>query len=147
MAEEDGESTLTVSVAIVANFGIAVAKAIAGALSGSAAMLSESAHSLADTANEVLLLVAVKRSNRAADERHPFVGGPVAALHRNQQQHLVGGVREGVGRLGQHGGGTGQSACDRLGHSDAEVGDDRDRHRERALAVLLRHATSPTTPG
>ena len=72
MAEEDGESTLTVSVAIVANFGIAVAKAIAGALSGSAAMLSESAHSLADTANEVLLLVAVKRSNRAADERHPF---------------------------------------------------------------------------
>jgi cation diffusion facilitator family transporter len=69
MAEE---STGTVLVAIVANFGIAVAKGVAGALSGSAAMISESAHSLADTTNEAFLLVAVKRSSRPADERHQF---------------------------------------------------------------------------
>jgi cation diffusion facilitator family transporter len=69
MAEE---STSTVVVAILANFGIAVAKGVAGALSGSAAMISESAHSLADTTNEAFLLVAVKRSDRPADERHPF---------------------------------------------------------------------------
>ena len=66
------ESTGTVLVAIATNLGIAIAKGIAGALSGSAAMISESAHSLADTTNEALLLVAVKRSNRPADERHQF---------------------------------------------------------------------------
>ena len=66
------ESTGTVLVAITANFGIAIAKGVAGALSGSAAMISESAHSLADTTNEALLLVAVRRSNRPADERHQF---------------------------------------------------------------------------
>jgi cation diffusion facilitator family transporter len=66
------ESTTTVVVAILANLGIAVAKGVAGALSGSAAMVSECAHSLADTTNEALLLVAVKRSNRPPDETHPF---------------------------------------------------------------------------
>jgi cation diffusion facilitator family transporter len=66
------ESTATVLVAIAANLGIAVAKGVAGALSGSAAMISECAHSLADTTNEALLLVAVKRSQRPADERHQF---------------------------------------------------------------------------
>lgn len=69
MAEE---STSTVVVAILANLGIAIAKGVAGALSGSAAMISEAAHSLADTTNEGLLLIAVKRSNRPNDERHPF---------------------------------------------------------------------------
>ena len=66
------ESTSTVVVAILANLGIAVAKGVAGALSGSAAMISESAHSLADTTNEAFLLVAVKRSSRPADARHQF---------------------------------------------------------------------------
>lgn len=66
------DSTTTVVVAAAANLGIAVAKGVAGALSGSAAMISESAHSVADTTNEVLLLIAVKRSDRPADERHPF---------------------------------------------------------------------------
>jgi cation diffusion facilitator family transporter len=72
VADHEDESTLTVVVAILANFGIAVAKGIAGALSGSAAMLSEAAHSVADTTNQGLLLVAVHRSNKPADERHPF---------------------------------------------------------------------------
>jgi cation diffusion facilitator family transporter len=72
MADHDEESTLTVLVAITANLAIAVAKGIAGALSGSAAMLSEAAHSVADTTNQGLLLVAVKRSSRPADARHQF---------------------------------------------------------------------------
>src|SRR3954447_9259970 len=71
MAQEE-ESALTVIVAICSNLGIAVAKGIAGLISGSAAMLSEAAHSLADTTNQLLLLTAVKRSNRPADENHPF---------------------------------------------------------------------------
>jgi cation diffusion facilitator family transporter len=72
VAAQEQESTLTVVVALLANLGIAIAKGIAGGLSGSAAMLSEAAHSLADTTNQGLLLIAVHRSSRAADEKHPF---------------------------------------------------------------------------
>lgn len=71
-----GESTFTVIVAAVANLGIAVAKAVAGVVSGSSAMLSEAAHSLADTVTEVLLLTALKRSEKPADEDHPLGYGP-----------------------------------------------------------------------
>ena len=71
-----GESTFTVIVAAAANLGIAVAKAVAGLISGSSAMLSEAAHSVADTVTEVLLLTALKRSEKPADEEHPLGYGP-----------------------------------------------------------------------
>ncbi|SDY46117.1 cation diffusion facilitator family transporter [Modestobacter sp. DSM 44400] len=67
-----GESTGTVIVAGAVNLAIAVAKLVGGLISHSSAMLSEAAHSLADTVTEVLLFVALKRGNRAADARHPF---------------------------------------------------------------------------
>jgi cation diffusion facilitator family transporter len=67
-----GESTLTVLVAMGANAGIAVLKLVAGIFTGSAAMFAEAAHSIADTATEVLLLTALKRSDRKADRTHPF---------------------------------------------------------------------------
>jgi cation diffusion facilitator family transporter len=72
-AEGDGggESTGTVVVAGLANLGIAIAKLVGGLISHSSAMLSEAAHSLADTVTEVLLFVALKRGNRAPDARHP----------------------------------------------------------------------------
>ena len=66
------ESVGTVVVAGAANLAIAVAKLVAGLLSGSAAMLSEAAHSLADTTTEVLLYLALRRGARPADTRHPF---------------------------------------------------------------------------
>lgn len=66
------ESTPTVLVAGVANLALAVAKLLAGLVSGSAAMLSEAAHSLGDTVNEVFLLLAIRRSRRPPDRRHPF---------------------------------------------------------------------------
>jgi len=72
MAEERSESTLTVLVALGANFAIAVLKLFAGLVTGSAAMLSEAAHSVADTFTEALLLTALRRSSRPADRRHPF---------------------------------------------------------------------------
>ncbi|MFF0748914.1 cation diffusion facilitator family transporter [Streptomyces sp. NPDC004267] len=68
---EHGESTFTVIVAAAANLGIAVAKAVAGIISGSSAMLSEAAHSVADTVTEGMLLTALKRSAKPADEDHP----------------------------------------------------------------------------
>jgi cation diffusion facilitator family transporter len=67
-----GESTGTVVVAGVANLGIAIAKLVGGVISHSSAMLSEAAHSLADTITEVLLFIALKRGDKPADDRHPF---------------------------------------------------------------------------
>jgi cation diffusion facilitator family transporter len=72
-----GESTRTVVVALLANASIAVMKAIAGVLTGSAAMLAEAAHSVADTTTEGLLLAALRHSERPADRRHPFGYGKV----------------------------------------------------------------------
>ncbi|MFE4664040.1 cation diffusion facilitator family transporter [Streptomyces sp. NPDC056716] len=67
-----GESVGTVLVAAAANLGIAVAKAVAGVISGSSAMLSEAAHSVADTVTELMLLVSLKRGGKPADEDHPL---------------------------------------------------------------------------
>ncbi|MFJ4781778.1 cation diffusion facilitator family transporter [Streptomyces sp. NPDC088794] len=59
-------------VALAANLVIAVAKAVGGLFAGSPALLSEAAHSVADSMNEVFLLAALRRSRRPADRRHPF---------------------------------------------------------------------------
>jgi cation diffusion facilitator family transporter len=69
------DSTLTVLVAFGANFAVAAAKSVAAAISGSASMLAEAAHSWADTGNEVFLLIANRRSARPADDRHPLGHG------------------------------------------------------------------------
>jgi cation diffusion facilitator family transporter len=66
------ESVRTVLLAGAANLSIAVAKGVAGLLSGSTAMLAEAAHSVADTLNQVFLLAALKRSRKPPDDRHPF---------------------------------------------------------------------------
>jgi cation diffusion facilitator family transporter len=70
--DSGGESTGTVVVAGLANLGIAIAKLVGGLISHSSAMLSEAAHSMADTITEVLLFIALKRGNKPADEKHPF---------------------------------------------------------------------------
>jgi cation diffusion facilitator family transporter len=66
------ESTGTVLLAGAANLAIAVAKAVAGLMSGSTALLAEAAHTVADTLNQVFLLTALRRSRKPADARHPF---------------------------------------------------------------------------
>ncbi|MFF4655908.1 cation diffusion facilitator family transporter [Streptomyces sp. NPDC001381] len=68
----DQRTRLTVLVALAANLVIAAAKAVGGLLAGSPALLSEAAHSVADSLNEVFLLAALRRSRRPADRRHPF---------------------------------------------------------------------------
>jgi cation diffusion facilitator family transporter len=73
--EGGGDSVGTVIVAGLSNLTIAIAKLVAGMLSGSAAMLSESAHSLADTATEIFLFIALRRGDKPADEQHPFGHG------------------------------------------------------------------------
>jgi cation diffusion facilitator family transporter len=71
-ADTGGETRATVTVALAANLLIAAAKIVGGVVSGSAALLSEAAHSVADSLNEVFLLTAVSRSRRRADAVHPF---------------------------------------------------------------------------
>ncbi|UNK70246.1 cation diffusion facilitator family transporter [Microbacterium sp. H1-D42] len=58
--------------ALLANMGIALAKFIAWALSGSASMLAEAIHSVADSGNQLLLLLGGRKAKRAADRDHPF---------------------------------------------------------------------------
>ncbi len=62
----------SVLAALAANTGIAITKFIAFLLTGSASMLAESVHSVADTGNEILLLVGRGRSDRPRSEDHPF---------------------------------------------------------------------------
>jgi cation diffusion facilitator family transporter len=70
--ESPTESTTTVLLALAANAGIGVLKLVAGLISGSGALLSEAAHSVGDSSTELLLLTALRRSDRPADRVHPF---------------------------------------------------------------------------
>jgi cation diffusion facilitator family transporter len=67
-----GETSRTITVALVANLFLAAAKLAAGLLSGSAGLLAEAGHSLADSLNEVFLGVSLVRGGQPADLAHPF---------------------------------------------------------------------------
>ncbi|HMH11088.1 MAG TPA: cation diffusion facilitator family transporter [Candidatus Nitrosopolaris rasttigaisensis] len=65
-------SKKAVYAALFGNLGIAIAKLIAAILTGSTAMFAETLHSISDTFNQVLLLIGIKTSTKAATEQHPF---------------------------------------------------------------------------
>ncbi|GAA1627465.1 cation diffusion facilitator family transporter [Leucobacter chromiireducens] len=67
--------------AFLANMGIAITKFIAWAFSGSSSMLAEGVHSLADSGNQLLLLLGGKRAKQAADKEHPFGYGRVRYVY------------------------------------------------------------------
>jgi cation diffusion facilitator family transporter len=69
------ESTRTVLVALGAGLGVALAKAGAAVFTGSPALAAEASHSLADTANDLFLLIAQRRSTRAPSSQHPLGHG------------------------------------------------------------------------
>jgi cation diffusion facilitator family transporter len=99
------DQRLAVITALAANVAIAIAKFGAFAITRSSAMLAESLHSLADSVNEVLLLVGARRSRRPADLRHPFGHGRyryVYAFLVSLTVFWIGGVLaviEGVSHL------------------------------------------------
>ena len=69
------ESKKAVIAAIVGNVAIAAIKFVAGAITGSSAMISEGIHSLVDTGNGGLLFYGLNRGARPADDHHPFGHG------------------------------------------------------------------------
>lgn len=70
MSAEGGNRA--VMAALVANLSIAATKFVAFALTQSASMLAESVHSLADSGNQLLLMLGRRRSRQPANEEHPF---------------------------------------------------------------------------
>jgi len=73
--------TRAVIAAFFANAGIAVTKFIAFAITGSSSMLSEAIHSVADSGNQLLLLLGGRRALRDADEQHQFGYGRVRYVY------------------------------------------------------------------
>jgi cation diffusion facilitator family transporter len=67
-----------VLVAFVMNVLVAVAKSVAAAVTGSASMVAEAAHSWADSGNEIFLMTANRRSRRPPDAKHPIGSGKEA---------------------------------------------------------------------
>lgn len=74
-------SNKAIIAALGANVGIAVTKFVAFLLTSSSSMLAESVHSLADSGNQLLLLLGGKRSRRVADDSHPFGYGRARYLY------------------------------------------------------------------
>lgn len=65
-------SKSVVLAALIANGAIAVLKFVGFLLTGSAAMLSETYHSVSDTGNQVFLLIGIRYGGKEANREHPF---------------------------------------------------------------------------
>jgi cation diffusion facilitator family transporter len=75
VGQSGSASLFTVLVALAANLLVAVAKSVAAAITSSASLTAEAAHSWADAGNEVFLLLANRRAVRAPDRAHPLGHG------------------------------------------------------------------------
>ena len=101
-------SNRAIFAALGANLGIAIAKFIGAGVSGSASMLAEGVHSLADTGNQGLLLLGGRQSRKTADAEHPFGYGReryVYAFVVSIILFSIGGVfslYEGIEKLTHH---------------------------------------------
>ena len=98
-------SITAILLALGANAGIALAKFLAAAYTGSGAMLAEAIHSLADCVNQILLLVGLRQAKEGVTEIHPLGTGRVVYFYAMMVAlllFLLGGafsVYEGVHRL------------------------------------------------
>ncbi len=67
-----GSSKSVIMAAFIANMFIALVKFVVAFFTASSAMLAEAIHSTADTLNQVLLFIGIKKAAKKADELHPF---------------------------------------------------------------------------
>ncbi len=104
-SNESGGSLVAIFWALGANAGIAIAKFAAALYTGSGAMLAEAIHSLADCANQLLLLVGLRQAKQGVTEIHPLGGGRVVYFYAMMVAlllFLLGGafsVYQGISRL------------------------------------------------
>jgi len=68
----DSRGRVAIFAALAANVGIALSKFVAWAFTGSSAMLAEGVHSVADSGNQVLLLIGGRQARQAPSALHPF---------------------------------------------------------------------------
>ncbi|MFM6978028.1 MAG: cation diffusion facilitator family transporter [Micrococcales bacterium] len=101
-------SMRAIFAALAANIGIAITKFLAAAISGSASMLAEAIHSVADSGNQLLLIVGGKRAKRQATAAHPFGYGRSRYIYAFMVSIVlfsIGGmfsILEGVSKLNEH---------------------------------------------
>jgi cation diffusion facilitator family transporter len=74
-SDEERRTRRSIYAALTANLLIAISKFVAGFISGSAALLAEGAHSVADTINQVFLLISLPLSKSGPDSEHPYGHG------------------------------------------------------------------------
>lgn len=106
MSSESGGRS-AIFAALAANVGIAVTKFVAFLVSGASSMLAEAVHSLADSGNQLLLLLGGRQSRRAPTPAHPFGFGReryVSAFVVSIVLFSVGGVfavYEGIEKIAE----------------------------------------------
>ncbi len=72
MSHSHAQGHAPVLIALIGNVIVTVMKSIAAAVSGSSVMFSEAVHSFADSLNQLLLLIGLRRSSKRADESHEY---------------------------------------------------------------------------
>ncbi len=70
--KEEESSLKAIFYAFLSNLGIGIIKLLAAIFTSSGSMLAESIHSFADTSNQILLFIGLKRAKRLPDEKHPL---------------------------------------------------------------------------
>lgn len=105
MSAHGSNPTKAIMYAFFANFGVAIAKAVAAYFTGSSSAIAEVCHSVADCGNQLLLLLGIKRAQKTADKEHPLGYGKASYFWSFMVAILlfsVGGlfsVYEGVHKL------------------------------------------------
>lgn len=154
-------SNKAIVAALGANLGIATTKFIAAGVSGSASMLAEAIHSLADSGNQVLLIVGGKKSRKEATESHPFGYGRQRYIYAFMVSIVlfsIGGlfsVYEGVQKLSEpHELENAWLPLTVLGVSillesfslKTALGEAKKERGENSLIQYIRHAKAPELP-
>jgi cation diffusion facilitator family transporter len=120
-----------VVAALVINLAIAGFKFVAAVISRSSAMLAEAFHSLADTTNQIFLLIGMRRSTRPPDEEHPFGYGPETYFWAFMVALSIFGLGAGFSiREGMH----------KIAHrhdAHAELGDPRWAYAVLGVSIVL----------